>query len=238
MAGGQLRKYNRRPLTRKSKKKPTIGKKVLRVMKNKGLLPEVKFYDTIVAEACTQAGTQTNLVYLIAQGTGDNNRIGNKIKVFGVDIQYTLLNGSTAGASDLITTYLIQDKQYNGSAPTIIGAINTDTTAVFNGLTGAVPYGGEIKRNPDEKDRFMVRLFKRHVCNGAPYWNGSAELLERQHHNTHAYVNFKQPIEVSYTANTGAITNVATNALLFGAASYNNGTTSIIWYCRVYYTDV
>ncbi len=99
---------------------------------------ETKFHDVNLVDASiSQSGTITASINLIAQGTGESQRVGRKITITQINWRFDiLLSPSTAAAatSETVRVIMFQDKQANGAGIGTTDLLETDNYQSFNNL--------------------------------------------------------------------------------------------------------
>ncbi len=108
-----------------------------------GANAELKFKDVTVDDAIIAAGgVLTTSVNLIAQGTGESERIGRKCTIRSIFWRGSLslplleLEGGP-GASERIRLIMYQDKQTNGAAATALGILEAVTVDDYRNLANS-----------------------------------------------------------------------------------------------------
>lgn len=222
--------------------KPTATKRsIMGVLRSLGMQPETKYFDSAQQSlAVVAAGTMNTINALIPQGQTDNERIGSKIAITGLEIRGYLILGTTTSQQGA-TIYLFLDKQPNGAFPSaaITTTLNTSSTAVFQ-AGGATSNGSILLKNCQVSERFKI-LHNKNVVHSNYMSLTSADVQSfGQSASNPFYINkrFKKPIITEYSASTGAITDISTNNLVFGAAEATGGTFTMRYLARVYYHDV
>ncbi len=103
---------------------------------------ELKFFDTTFGPtAVSTGGTITNSsLALIAQGTGENERVGRKCTVKRIDIQGTWIMSSTAttaSGQQKVRVIIYMDKQTNGLTAGVTDLLETATINSFYNLANS-----------------------------------------------------------------------------------------------------
>ena len=185
---------------------------------------EKKFKATNVSNtADVSAGTVFSSLNLVAQGTGENNRIGNKMTVRNVNI-YGLANmddqGTGAFGSGNLRVILFIDKQCNGASAAVLDILETATLTSF--------------RNMDQLDRFTILKDK-----VFPVPCRAANALHTDTGNRYWKMSKKCNVDIQYSSTTGVITEVKSNniGLLYISdnAAVNAGNPANV---RIKYTDL
>lgn len=153
------------------------------------------------------------------QGTADNQRIGDKIYITGMEIKGEVTPIGAATISDTLRIIIIQDKQSNLLLPTIF----SDETGA--GYLDTATTGGAL---------FNKSLASKNFVNGPRYRKimdvtFSANLLQpTASNNTYVidrFIKFKKPLKQTFRkATTGASTDVSTGScwmFLIGGSTYN-----------------
>lgn len=169
---------------------------------------------------------------LISQGTGKNQRIGNKLDLYQIRAKGQLVLVSNAKVDDLVRILLVRDKQANGSTPAISDILEQSSNSAGTGLTI------NSYRNMDNIDRFDVLKDKTYKL------QQSATITDNSGTTTggfQLYVPFKLSHklrthqEICYSSTTGSIGEIkSTNYMLVfisteANATAVNGTTRVYW---------
>ncbi len=190
---------------------------------------ELKFRDTFVGDTnLTVAGQVFNTVVQIAQGPGESERIGRKVRIRHVSIRGKMRMQSTAtpnSMSNLWRFLVVQDRQSNGAAP---------------GFTQVIQNGPILNfANLENSQRFRIladvtRPISASAAFGDGTTNGSGEIT--QFFKLEIPVNIR--VEYDSLISTGAIASIRTNniTVLVNALS---GTEPVIvqFTSRVLFTD-
>lgn len=99
---------------------------------------ELKFFDTVRAtETIATTGTILNTsLNLIAEGTGEQNRVGRKCTVESVHLKGQVqLPAATSPTTDRVRLITILDKQANGGAAAVTDYLETADINSFRNLT-------------------------------------------------------------------------------------------------------
>ena len=171
---------------------------------------EIKTFDTVV----THIGNSTDWSYvlqsslaLIRLGAGSQQRNGRQLRLMGIDVRFIINTGNVTAPTlgQPYSLHMIQDKQANGSTPSI--------NQIY---TSANRYS-----LPDTK---YLQRFK---------WLHSVErTLGCTTANTMVTFNFPCNILISYDADTGLIGDIESNniLMLFSTDSPTNTLTGIVRY--------
>jgi len=133
-------------------------------------------------------------INLIAEGTDDQQRVGNKVSMVTMELRVAISPGVTQTIAQRYSYYVILDKQPNGVA--------TGFNSIFDTTFGAAG----VFPNWATKDRFKI-LYQKHGIQNIVANNGyaSSEFVDTQFLKINAQTNYNGP-----TATIGA---VQTNAL-------------------------
>jgi len=177
--------------------------------KKAGCTPEKKYLDTTVGSTgiSVTGSLVGNGFTVVPLGTGDKERIGNKISVCNFDLKFTFsLDDQTDDTTETVRgnvrAILYVDKQTNGS-----------NAAVTDILTTAAIYSF---RNMDTVDRFKILMDR--TYNLAPQ-NAIATAAGDKHIDVGNFgwkkksVTFKNLLPVYYGGSTGAITEQKSNGI-------------------------
>ncbi len=170
---------------------------------NRNMRQESKFNDgngNFVA--VSTGGTQSTSMVLIAQGAGESQRIGRKIKVTSLSVRFSMnLGNSTAAAntSDIIRLIIVHDKQCNGT--------NAQWLDVFEST------GWDAYRNLANVGRFNVLLDKRLSLRASISGDGTTSRSGESNRTWNFHRKLNIPVE--YDAATANIADLKSNNLLF-----------------------
>lgn len=187
---------------------------------------EIKYWDVVhsnyAIDTTPEVVTSLNL---IPQGTTDQTRIGNKIRItkihFKGSVSWSATNDIRFGEVRIV---LVLDKQANGANPAWADVFDASGQPV------------DQFRNMDNSERFMVlKEFK---------IKPGAFMYDTVNANVHASMNIlkynkKCDIPVHYSSTTGAIGEVKSNNLVLLAVSNNGDDTHVLngnW--RIRYSDM
>ncbi len=134
-----------------------------------GANAELKFHDFTVDDAVIAAGgVLTTSINLIAQGTGESERIGRKCTLKSIFWRGSLalplleLEGSP-GSSERIRLIMYQDKQTNGAAATALGILEAVTVDDYRNLANSgrfnILYDHTVVLNYSTLSHFAVNSF-------------------------------------------------------------------------------
>lgn len=169
----------------------------------------------------------TNTCNLITQGDSFNNREGATVLLKSIEItgRANLVAGASANATGCMYLWVVLDKQPNGAALTATGATGYLTTATANEALPTIPMQYRFKTLGKIRLDFSATA-------------GVTTAYNNQSQSFTWFKKFKKPIEVRFTANAGAITDIATNniALVAGASDVDD-LISLGGTVRVRFTD-
>ena len=160
--------------------------------------PELKFHDRDTDDALVSPTGDVLLLNLIAQGTGESQRIGRKITIRKIDWRYTiavLAQTDAALTAESCRVMLIHDHQCNGVTPTVGDVLKTADYQSFNDLANT--------------GRFNT-LFDRTYTIRAPLsGNGTSDQTGTYYIN--GYVHKDVNINIEFDNTTGAIGEIRSN---------------------------
>lgn len=218
-----------------AERKPTeleVKRLMARMLKTRGITPEVKFFTTIISGTALNntVGAMTSL-NLVAQGTDENNRIGDRIRIRSVEIR-----GNVASTNNLENGFLalLCDKQPNGAIPAMCSDFNSTAVTPYNCSSTVPPLAGCPIRNKNAAKRYTYYREKQ--------WSANQPVAAAQYMTTgpSGFVfkkTFSTPLEIEFSNTTGVITSVGTNDLLFAYSSYVGSNSSISFYAQIHFTD-
>ncbi len=164
---------------------------------------ELKFHDIAVTDAVVAVnGTiqNTGSVNLIAQGTGESQRIGRKCVIKSINWRFELDIPAVANAtgSDTVRVMFYLDKQANGVTASATDILATDNFQSFNNLANS--------------GRFRILLDRTYVLNhSGGAGDGTTNDALPYHVSDTFFKKCNIPLEFSSTA--GAITELRSNNL-------------------------
>lgn len=201
-----------------------------RYLGNGGLrgITEKKFNDTFVSTTPAPGGTINSTMLVIPQGTGEQERIGNKIVVTQIHMrgvfryQNTTSTDYAASGALNLRLLLVLDKQANGVIPNagdILFSISSGPTFAFNRISN--------------KDRFVVLKDIRKTLVGN-YTIGGVPAATQEDFECH----IKCRLPIMYGGTTGNYNEMKSNSLLVvSLAEFANQTPNISWAARVRFID-
>lgn len=184
------------------------------------LATEVKTLDVSVAQfnppsAPAVVYSEPNVVFTgmtclneILQGNTYFTRVGSKAVMRSVELDFTMFDTNVAPAATNVRWMLVYDRQSSGAAPAI-GEVLQDANPA-----AAVTFNSGI--NMQNRSRFMVLRDQRETLD-------SAQALSKP---IHAFVRTR--LDFEYRGTAGAITDLATGALLFLCFYDNAGISPLI----------
>ncbi len=189
---------------------------------------ELKFKDTTVDDAIIAAGgVITNSVCLIAQGTGETERIGRKCTIRAIHWRGSLtlpaqeLQGAP-GDGERFRLIMYQDKQTNGATATQAGILESTLYDSYRNLANSGRFNilcdQHIVMNYQTETHFAVNSFSH------------SEVIRNFHFNKKCNI----PLEFDNTV--GAITELRSNNLGLLIVS-ENGTGALVSQVRLRFSD-
>lgn len=197
---------------------------------------ELKFLDTVKAgtNIDNQGTMLSSSLNVIAQGNGENERIGRKLVIRHISIKGQLhLSGATdliASAHNRLRLLVVLDKQCNGAAATLADIIKS---------TGDVP-SVDAHRDLANMSRFQVLHDKTVVFNVQAVAQTAAGIyVTPQIVKTWEYSkSCNVPIEYDSVTTDGVIGTIRSNNLLVFAVAQNDAQACAVGYvCRVRFSD-
>lgn len=184
---------------------------------------ELKFFDIVPSNGTilTTAAVFTTSMHLLAQGTGDSDRIGRKIRILALQCNWVhMVSPSvTSDPSSCSRFWLILDKQANGANPAAGDVFETTSST-------------QIFPNPNNEKRFT--FLKQHMSRINPKMFVGANV--QQYCNEWTWFLCCN-IVVEFTGVTGNLTNVKSNNLFTMTVNSRVATTEARMTGRVYYID-
>lgn len=192
---------------------------------------ELKFYDHYNTSSEQVVGPSVVFdadVAEVAQGTGESQRIGRKIRIHGLYVRWhiTLNSSATTGAGhDQYRCMILWDGQANGA-----NALYSD---VYD-LDQSTGNESEIMafKNLEQGSRFRLLYDKRFVINAQAQVN-NASMVYNQIRTV--YLNFKKPLIINYSGTTGAISERDKSISVRIVSEHGN--MSAVAQTRLRYTD-
>lgn len=189
---------------------------------------ELKFFDREINESPTQqAGTVTNSINLVAQGTTEVTRNGRKMTIKSINWRYTLFlpeqdAQGTPTSSDTVRIVMYVDKQANGATAAVTDILETAGVHSF--------------RNLANTNRFVVLCDKQHTLNYRGMASDGAGLVSQGMVINHYTYYKKVDIPIEFNATAGAMTEVMSNNIGVLILSYS-GVASIDSKVRIRFSD-
>jgi len=191
---------------------------------------EKKYHDIHRERTDLNAGVVVQLTE-IKQGTGDTERIGNKIIIKNINVRFRFKLNNAVNRGSAFRMMLVQDLQCNGTEATeadlLDGYYDEADPPVFQ------PPGLQSFRNLDNDERFKVLYDKFTTLNHDLVTSGGAS---DQAQSPVKKINKKCNIQINYNNTTGALSEIRSNNLfLFIFSDLEDGT--VIIDARLKYTD-
>lgn len=168
---------------------------------------ELKAFDTALSFNLDATGEvpATGQLCFVQQGDGLANRDGVVIQVKSLQIRGLLVftPAAAATAATHAYIYIVHDRQANGAAAAITDVLTSTTMATALGNVA---------------NQYRFKILKRIVI---PFQPGAG--VSGAYNNVTVpideYIKFNKPMEIRYTANAGAITDIASNNIFLLAGS-------------------
>lgn len=188
---------------------------------------EMKFNDATIDDAAVVAnGTIQNELLEIAEGVGEEQRVGRKITIRKCIYRFTITIATTATAAnttDTVRLMIVQDKQANGAMPTVANVLQTDFYLGLNNLANSA--------------RFRTLFDKFYDLNCiAGSGQNAADIFGASSLSDQVYLNVNIPIEYDNSAATGDITTIRSNNIFMIWLS-KLGHCAVVGRWRVRYSD-
>jgi len=218
---GAMRAFSRQRASRKPARAGYMGKSLGLGGRGRGFYgryrrqaqtAELKFHDLSPADALiTQAGTViTSSCLLIAQGTGESQRIGRRITIRSIQWRYDLILPFTTSVSnhDIVRIIVYQDKQTNGATASISDVLETDQYQSYYNLAN--------------KNRFRI-LYDRRITQNVAAAAGDGSTNDTISNAYQGTWNKRVNIPVEYSGTGGALTDLRSNNIGIMLLSKNGG---------------
>ncbi len=188
---------------------------------------ELKFHDIDIDDAViAQAGTITDSINKIAQGTTEVTRIGRKCTIKSINWRYDLIMAaatSSSAASDVVRIILYLDKQCNGATATATAILESDDYQSFNNLAN--------------KSRFRTLMDRTYSLN-AQAGGGDGTTEDYAENITHDSFYKKCNIPVEFDSTAGAITEIRSNNIGILVLSKVGGIATFTSKLRIRFSDM
>ncbi len=164
---------------------------------------ELKFIDTDVNDAVVAAaGTVINSVNLIAQGVGEEQRVGRKCTIRSINMRWTgtlptVDAAATPGAQDTMRFIIFHDKQANGATAVVADILEDASEHSFNNLSNK----GRFNILYDKMIDFNYRAL---ASDNAGVVSNNAVAISKNFYK-------KVLIPIEFSGATGAITEIRSN---------------------------
>lgn len=169
---------------------------------------------------CTIATTaQLFCMNGISEGNTYQTRVGSKVSIQSIEMRFYTQSIPFTGTDQVHRVFCFIDRQANGSMPAITDYLKSPNTLAM--------------RNLNSRKRFKTIMDRTYIVNAAP------EPFD--HKYNHVYIKFRKPIVTEYnSANTGTISDIVTNSLIFGCIGNKADTLAgYLWATvRIRYTDI
>lgn len=183
---------------------------------------ELKFIDTTSDNDIPSTGEIGHQCNLIAQGTGESQRIGIKCKVHSIGMRGFVYNGNTIWDTGIVRAVLIMDTEANGTAATWTDIFRTTDVNSFVNL-----------KNPT---RFkIIKQWWFDIQSGNAVYNTTASTTDHPGQEFHFdyYRKFDEPVPLHFSSTTGAITEIKSNNFFVCYNSTKNNKFGIVVNTRV-----
>ena len=185
--------------------------------------PELKFLDTssVSALVATAGVIHAPSLNLIAQGTGESERVGRKVTVRAIHgkIHFKMPASAATSNGAALRLMLVKDKQANGAAPAVTDVLQAASWLSFNNL--------------DNGGRFQTLWEHVESLNPESGSGGTSRGVNNQFREFHI-TGVSIPIE--YSGGVGVIGEVRSNNLFLLAIS-DAAQGDVVTQCRLRYTD-
>lgn len=215
-SNGQVVK--RQPYKKQAITKFSPRRKNIRFQVDTGLGPERKNTDvsSTMVPALTSSFCTPQLINGLAQGVGNNERVGRKAIMKSVALRYIYNTGSAGGQQSQVRIVIFYDKQTNGAAP-LVGDV----------IAGGNFTGHNLLAN---SDRFVILMDE--ISDSAQ----SSQL------NITGKRYMKVNLEVLFGGATSGISSINSGSLMIMAANNSDPTVgssagTVYFTTRVKYTD-
>lgn len=182
---------------------------------NRGGASELKFKDNFSANTAQTGGHVVETFPVIAQGTGESQRLGRQITCEALHINGIItLPASATGSTDVVRIIIVHDKQANGATFSPSDLLEPGT-----GSADFLSY-----RNLENTERFRVLSDKRYTMNASSYSSNSTAPNNPQSvpHTRFFNMNFDlKGMKIDYSGTDGTITEIKSNNLLMFYISEN-----------------
>ncbi len=194
------------------------------IQRDTGEQREHKFHDVSdLGTAFATAGTVSDALLTIAEGSGESNRVGRKIWLKSINIRILLSKSQDADQDQIIARVLIvQDTQCNGALPAVTDVLETADELSYLKLNNT----GRFRIL---KDKLVVLQSQAGFSVASPAGEYSSKV---------ALVKFRKKcnIPVMYNGTAGTIDQIPSNNIFaIGIASAAVGNWSVA--CRFRFTD-
>lgn len=201
-----------------------------KVLRQRGLTPEVKFRLAAQSGAAVTAGGSVDCLCVIDQGTDDFQRVGDRVGIKSLELRGYISSGSTFTYEQVSLAVFI-DKQINGAASPLAVNIGSTAAAPFFYYSSGAPAGAALVKNEDWKERFTIKTHRQVHANqqfaAAPYNVANFTIK----------INFKVPLMVEYSTGAASVAAVSTNGLMFGYSDISGGST-ISYVAKIAYVNL
>ena len=173
------------------RRKPTIARDLRLLKARVNRQRNVGFLDTQIVDEVDTTGL-VSCLNLIAEGTDDNERLGNKINMIGLEYCISIVPETSNTTWGHCSVYIVYDKQPNGALATPANIVESLTSPTF-------PKWGD-------KDRFTI--LRKFQCESARFANADANSSNQWY----GYIKLNK--KTNYDAATATIGSINSGALL------------------------
>lgn len=189
------------------KKMPTTKALAKRVKHIENDLIELKWFDyPFGPSAVTSSGLLLSGHLLVTQGSGYNNRVGNKISPTSLQCRLSLISLSNQQIPQKVRIVAFWDRQANGSAPVLLNYNNGlfDNTAITDPVY--------MPRNYNTIQRYTVVYDKTTVINPKNWATQTGTVVNTVFPIEQMMIKiFKLGRTIKYDTNTGALADLVSN---------------------------
>ncbi len=163
--------------------------------------PELKFHDLALTDAVIAANGSilSASVNVIAQGTGESQRIGRKCNIESISWRFAIdisAGASPTASDDIVRVILYLDKQCNGSQPGVTEILNLDDVQSF--------------RNLENKNRFRFLMDRTYAMN-ANAGGGDGTTVDSFAKTITGKFHKRINIPIEYNSTVGSLTEIRSN---------------------------
>lgn len=197
---------------------------------------ELKAIDFNQATFAMDTTASFQLLNGVAEGTDFNNRVGRRVRLKNVKLDWWYSPTGLASAADFYRHIVFYDKQPNGATPSLADVLTSINSS------GTASSTAQDYMNLNNRDRFQILLDERiAVPEGTAVATGqTAVIYGSEKLRVSRFIDLKS-LKTQFNGTSGTIASISTGSLYFMSVSLINANTAYPFNCqfasRVRYYD-